>query len=237
MGSTRTKAKQLELLPLESDPEAGFRRQGIVLLAGVDEVGRGPLAGPVVAAAVILPESSTFPGLTDSKLLTPARREFFDQELRQQALAFALQEVGVAEIEELGIWQASLKAMALAVQKLSLDPELVLIDGPWRLPIATAQQPVVKGDQRCLSHCCRLGARQGLPGSADAVLPSALPPVQFCQSQGLRHPGASRIHSPLGAVPLAPADLSRRQGMVYVAHESGAPSSWSGRRSPGRRRA
>ena len=151
MGSTRTKAKQLELLPLESDLEAGFRRQGIVLLAGVDEVGRGPLAGPVVAAAVILSEASHFPGLTDSKLLTPARREFFDQELRQQALAFALQEIGVAEIEELGIGKASLKAMALAVQKLPLDPEFVLIDGPWRLPIATAQQPVVKGDQRCLS--------------------------------------------------------------------------------------
>lgn len=151
MGSTRTKAKQLELLPLESDLEAEFRRQGIVLLAGVDEVGRGPLAGPVVAAAVILSEASHFPGLTDSKLLTPARRDFFDQELRQQALAFALQEVGVAEIEELGIGKASLKAMALAVQKLPLDPEFVLIDGPWRLPIATAQQPVVKGDQRCLS--------------------------------------------------------------------------------------
>ena len=151
MGSTRTKAKQLELLPLESDLEAEFRRQGIVLLAGVDEVGRGPLAGPVVAAAVILSEASHFPGLTDSKLLTPARRDFFDQELRQQALAFALQEIGVAEIEELGIGKASLKAMALAVQKLPLDPEFVLIDGPWRLPIATAQQPVVKGDQRCLS--------------------------------------------------------------------------------------
>jgi ribonuclease HII len=151
LGSTRTKAKQLELLPLESDLEAGFRRQGIVFLAGVDEVGRGPLAGPVVAAAVILSEASRFPGLTDSKLLTPARRDFFDQELRQQALAFALQEVGVAEIEELGIGKASLKAMALAVQKLPLDPEFVLIDGPWRLPIATAQQPVVKGDQRCLS--------------------------------------------------------------------------------------
>ncbi len=58
MGSKRTRPKQLELLPLESDPEAVFRRQGIVLLAGVDEVGRGPLAGPVVAAAVILPEKS-----------------------------------------------------------------------------------------------------------------------------------------------------------------------------------
>ncbi len=151
MGSVRTKSKQLELLPLESDPEAEYRRQGIGLIAGVDEVGRGPLAGPVVAGAVILPEGSTFPGLTDSKLLTPARREFFALELRQQALVFTIQEVGVPEIEELGILQASLKAMALAVQRLAPYPELVLIDGPWRLPITFAQQPVIKGDRRCLS--------------------------------------------------------------------------------------
>jgi ribonuclease HII len=151
LGATRTKAQQLKLLPWEADLEAGFRGQGIVLLAGVDEVGRGPLAGPVVAAAVILPERSQFPGLTDSKLLTPARREFFDQQVRQHALTLALHEVGVAEIEELGIWRASQKAMALAVQELSPEPEIVLIDGPWRLPIALAQQPVVKGDRRCLA--------------------------------------------------------------------------------------
>jgi ribonuclease HII len=149
LGSPRTRPKQLELLPLESDPEAVFRRQGIVLLAGVDEVGRGPLAGPVVAAAVILPDKWEIPGLTDSKLLTQTRREFFDRQVRQQALAFTLQEIEVAEIEALGIWQASLKAMALAVQNLSPEPEIALIDGPWRLPIALAQQPVVKGDLRC----------------------------------------------------------------------------------------
>lgn len=151
MGSTRTKARQLALLPLESDPEGLYRRQGIVFLAGVDEVGRGPLAGPVVAAAVMLPAESTFPGLTDSKLLTPARREFFNQQVRQQALAFALQEIGVEEIAASGIFPASLKAMALAVQQLAPDPEFVLIDGPWRLPIAQAQLPVIKGDRRCLS--------------------------------------------------------------------------------------
>ncbi len=162
MGSNRTRPKQLELLPLESDPEGMFRRQGIVLLAGVDEVGRGPLAGPVVAAAVILPENSEFPGLTDSKLLTPARREFFDQQLRKQALSFALHEIGVVEIETIGIWQASLKAMMLAVQNLSPVPELVLIDGPWRLPVALAQQPVVQGRSKVSDYCRRLGAGQGL---------------------------------------------------------------------------
>jgi ribonuclease HII len=151
LGSIRNKPKQLELLPLESDPEAEYRRQGIGLIAGVDEVGRGPLAGPVVAAAVILPENSTFPGLTDSKLLTPPQRESFDRQLRQQALVFSIQEVGVPEIEELGILQASLKAMALAVLELTPLPELVLIDGPWKLPITHAQQPVIKGDRRCLA--------------------------------------------------------------------------------------
>jgi ribonuclease HII len=149
LGSNRTRPKQLELLPLESDPETVFRRQGIVLLAGVDEVGRGPLAGPVVAAAVILREQSEFPGLTDSKLLTQARREFFDRQVRKEALSFAVHEVEVTEIETLGIWQASLKAMALAVQNLVPAPELVLIDGPWRIPLDLTQQPVVKGDLRC----------------------------------------------------------------------------------------
>ena len=102
-----------------------------------------------MAAVVILRETSEFPGLTDSKLLTQARREFFDRQVRKQALSFALHEIGVTEIEALGIWRASLKAMALAVQQLMPTPEMVLIDGPWRLPLDLAQQPVVKGDLRC----------------------------------------------------------------------------------------
>ncbi|AEB08627.1 ribonuclease HII [Desulfobacca acetoxidans] len=151
MGLARSTPRQLKLLPSESDLEEAYRRQGIRFIAGVDEVGRGPLAGPVVAAAVILASDSVFPRLTDSKQLTPARREFFDRQVRDQALAFAIQEVGVPEIESLGILSASLKAMALAVQSLVLKPELVLIDGPWGLQIQVQQQPIIKGDQRCLS--------------------------------------------------------------------------------------
>jgi len=141
--------KQPTLFPLEVDPETFFRRQGIRLLAGVDEAGRGPLAGPVVAAAVILPVAVTFPGLTDSKLLSAARREYFDQQVRQQAVALAICEVGVTEIEALGIGAASLQAMASAVQQLQPAPELVLVDGPWPLPLALNQQPVVQGDRLC----------------------------------------------------------------------------------------
>lgn len=139
------------LLPLITDPEAYFRQQGVGLLAGVDEVGRGPLAGPVVAAAVILPATASLPGLTDSKLLSAARREYFDQQIRQQAVAMAITAVEVAEIEAWGIGVASLQAMAQAVQELEPAPECVLVDGPWRLPVPFNQQAIIQGDRRCLT--------------------------------------------------------------------------------------
>ncbi len=145
----RTGREHPALLPLIADPEAHFRQQGVTLLAGVDEVGRGPLAGPVVAAAVILPGSVSLPGLTDSKLLTAARREYFARQVQQQAVAVALAEVEAAQIDAQGIAQASLQAMAQAVQRLLPQPEMVLVDGPWQLPLAVAQQPIIQGDRRC----------------------------------------------------------------------------------------
>jgi ribonuclease HII len=136
---------------LFADPEAYWRLQGIPLIAGTDEVGRGPLAGPVVAAAVILPPEARFPGLRDSKCLTPEARTALDIEIRSRALAFAVRELGPRHIERLGILAASLKAMAQAVQALSLIPEMVLVDGPHPLPLAYPQQPVIKGDDLCPS--------------------------------------------------------------------------------------
>jgi ribonuclease HII len=134
-----------------ADPEAYWRFQGLPLIAGVDEVGRGPLAGPVVAAAVILPPDAAFFGLKDSKRLTPEMREALDIQIRERALAFAVREVGVRQIERLGILVASLKAMAQAILALSQIPEMVLVDGPHPLPLAYPQQPVIKGDDKCPS--------------------------------------------------------------------------------------
>jgi len=134
-----------------ADPEAYWRLQGLPLIAGTDEVGRGPLAGPVVAAAVIIPPDARFPGLKDSKRLTPEMRLSLDVQIRAQALAFAIREVGPRQIESLGILAASLKAMAQAVQALSLLPEMVLVDGPHPLPLDYPQQPVIKGDDLCPS--------------------------------------------------------------------------------------
>ena len=117
-------------------------------IAGVDEVGRGPLAGDVVAAAVILDPARPIEGLRDSKKLSESRREALAELIRQRATAWAVGRASVAEIDELNILQASLLAMERAVAALSPQPGYVLVDGN-RLPRwAYPSEPVVKGDDR-----------------------------------------------------------------------------------------
>lgn len=116
------------------------------LVAGVDEAGRGPLAGPVVAAAVILDELNPIKGLADSKILTALRREKLFDEIRAKALCFSIAEASVAEIEQLNILQATLLAMRRAVEGLRLKPNKVLVDGN-RLPVLDMlAEAIVKGD-------------------------------------------------------------------------------------------
>ena len=115
------------------------------LVAGVDEVGRGPLAGDVVAAAVILTGSPP-EGVTDSKMLTPERREAVAERIRDEAVSWALGRATLAEIDELNILQASLLAMRRAVEALHIQPSLVLVDGN-RLPRWPYEaRAIVKGD-------------------------------------------------------------------------------------------
>jgi len=117
-------------------------------LAGVDEVGRGPLAGDVVAAAVILDPHRPVAGLRDSKKLSPARREELAALIREQSLAWCVARASVVEIDQLNILQASLLAMKRAVQGLEPQPGYVLVDGN-RLPRWEYEsEPVVKGDNR-----------------------------------------------------------------------------------------
>ncbi len=116
------------------------------LIAGVDEAGRGPLAGPVVAAAVILDELHPIKGLADSKTLTALRREKLFDEIRAKALCCSISQASVEEIEQLNILQATLLAMRRAVEGLRLLPKLVLVDGN-RLPLlAIRAEAIVKGD-------------------------------------------------------------------------------------------
>lgn len=116
------------------------------LLAGVDEAGRGPLAGPVVAAAVILDERHPIKGLADSKKLSARRREQLFDEIRAKALCCSIAQASVEEIDQFNILQATLLAMRRAVEGLRLKPKLVLVDGN-RLPVLEMQaQAIIKGD-------------------------------------------------------------------------------------------
>ena len=121
-----------------------LRPEGLV--CGVDEAGRGPLAGPVVAAAVILDPDKPISGLNDSKKLSAKRRDCLALEIREKALAWSVAEASVEEIDCLNILQASLLAMRRAVEQLSVTPIRALIDGN-RCPVLTCQsEPVIGGD-------------------------------------------------------------------------------------------
>ena len=118
------------------------------LLAGCDEVGRGPLAGDVVAAAVILDSAQAISGLDDSKKLSEKKREYLFEEIQQKALSWCIARASVAEIDRLNILQASLLAMTRAVQGLHIQPEHVLVDGNKLPKWPYSAEAVVKGDSR-----------------------------------------------------------------------------------------
>ena len=135
------KSSRPEQIALRFDANVG-------LVAGVDEAGRGPLAGPVVAAAVILDDMKRIHGLADSKQLSPARRERLFDEIRAHALAFCIAEASVAEIDSLNILQATMLAMKRAVEGLRLLPHKVLVDGN-RLPhIRVHAEAIIGGDAK-----------------------------------------------------------------------------------------
>jgi len=121
------------------------------LMCGVDEAGRGPLAGPVVAAAVILHPRRPVEGLADSKTLTPRRREELAEEIRSRALAWAVAAASVEEIDALNILRASLLAMRRAVEALSVKPQRVLVDGLYCPELQMPMRAIVGGDAKVKS--------------------------------------------------------------------------------------
>jgi len=174
------------------------------LVAGVDEAGRGPLAGSVVAAAVILDENFPIDGLTDSKKLSASRRTALEQQIKQRAKAWAIAESSQHEIDDINILQASLLAMKRAVLGLSLKPGQVLIDGN-RLPLLDGYQmlAIVRGDllEPCISAASILAKqyrdRQMLE------LDQLYPQYQFARHKGyptqlhrqlLQEHGVSPVH-------------------------------------------
>jgi ribonuclease HII len=151
--------RPLEFIDIE---EQGYSR-GFTCIAGLDEVGRGPLAGPVIAAAVVLPRGFTHPEIKDSKLLTADQRETIAPVIREKAACWAVGIVEVEEIDRINILNASLLAMVKAFRALKPPPDCLLIDGRETIPpgwFKTGKKPasslpqqrtIIKGDQLCLS--------------------------------------------------------------------------------------
>lgn len=126
--------------------ENGYFENGISVICGVDEAGRGPLAGPVCAAAVILPPNLEIPGLTDSKKLSDKRRRELSPIIKEQAIAYGIGFASHEEIDEINILQATFLAMERAMAQLQVKPELALIDGNREKDFGIPVKTVVKGD-------------------------------------------------------------------------------------------
>ena len=131
--------------------ETAARKLGALRIAGLDEVGRGPMFGPVVAAAVVLPRKCRLKGLTDSKQLNEKQRNEFDIMIRAEAEAWAIAAVDVETIDRINIRNASLLAMRLAVEQITPTPDYLLIDGLDMIDWPCPQQPFVQGDSTSFS--------------------------------------------------------------------------------------
>lgn len=131
--------------------ELALSEQGFSLIAGVDEVGRGALAGPVLAAAVILDLKNIPEGLNDSKKLSTKSREELAKKIKSSAIAFSVAEISALEIDQTNIHKASLKAMFEAISKLNPEPSYVLVDGFAIPQLKTPQQAIIKGDSLSVS--------------------------------------------------------------------------------------
>lgn len=130
--------------------EKKYYSKGYKLIAGVDEVGRGPLVGPVVAAAVILPENYDLPGLTDSKKLSEKKRDMFFEIIKKDALAVGIGIIDNYKIDEINIYEATKLAMKEAINNLEIKPEIVLTDA-MKLDLDMPIEPIIKGDFKSIT--------------------------------------------------------------------------------------
>ena len=186
--------------------ENAMRRWGFYRVAGCDEVGRGCLAGPVVAAAVILDPDRYISGVCDSKMITAAERERLYGVITRKALAWAVASAPPGEIDDINIHQASLQAMRRAVLSMAPLPDLVLVDA-FRIPeLPIAQRPVLHGDRRCSAIAAASIIAKVTRDREMLAASRGGPALRLRPAQGLRHRrpprggGASRLLSPAPAL-------------------------------------
>lgn len=143
--------KERERLYCMTEYERECYRKGYKLVAGIDEVGRGPLAGPVVAAAVILGEGVLIPGVKDSKKLTEEKREYLSEEIKAKALCWSIGIIDEKVIDEINILNATFLAMKKALEGLSVKPDYILLDAVTLKDVDIPQKSIIKGDALSLS--------------------------------------------------------------------------------------
>jgi len=180
-----------------------FDSINVEIMAGVDEVGRGPLAGPVIAAAVILDPENPVQGLMDSKKISEKKRNILAKEIREKALAWAIGRAEHDEIDAINILQASLLAMKRAVESLSIKPELVLVDGLHCPDISYNVKAIIKGDSKVPAISAASIIAKVARDSEMVALDSQYPGYGFSRHKGyptkmhvdaLKELGVSSIH-------------------------------------------
>ena len=169
--------------------EQSLYNEGFQTICGVDEAGAGPLAGPVYAAAVILPRGLVIGGLNDSKKLTPKKRDALYDLIREKALSYAIASVSAAEIDEIDILNARMKAMQLAIDGLSVPTDFALIDGNrdhgTKYAVTTPHQTAIGGDGRSVSIAAvSILAKVSRDRFVTDVLDKQYPQYQFAKHKG-----------------------------------------------------
>jgi ribonuclease HII len=164
--------------------ERQLARQGHCLIVGVDEAGRGPLAGPVVAGAVILPEDCDYRQFKDSKKLTPKRREKLYQVLQDMQIPIGVGIAGHEEIDRINILQASLLAMKRAIDALALIPDYILVDGKFPVPVMIPQESLVKGEQKSASIAAASIIAKVTRDNLMFEIHKRFPQYNFCKHKG-----------------------------------------------------
>lgn len=188
-----------EVVPLGWDIEDAAYAEGYTAVCGCDEAGRGPLAGPVVAAAVILPRGCEIPGLNDSKKLTEKKREVLFDVICECALAYAIAEASAEEIDEINILNASMLAMRRAVDALKITADYALIDGNTSRGFAIPTQTVVGGDAKSPSIAAASILAKVTRDRMCADMDAEYPAYGFAKHKGYptkAHMDAVREHGP-----------------------------------------
>jgi ribonuclease HII len=179
--------------------EQSLRRQGLCSPAGLDEAGRGPLAGPVVAGCVILPANCDFSRYQDSKKLTAARREQLHAELRASDAVIGVGLATAEEIDQINILQASLLAMQRAVADCAVPPDFLLVDGKFKVPLALPQLTLIKGESKSASIAAASIVAKVTRDQLMAEYHAQYPQYNFLQHKGYptkAHRAALAKHGP-----------------------------------------